>query len=476
MLFRYTSILLFSFIISSQTTLAFESEEHPFGYLDPAHEMLPKIQSKKRIADATRIEKFEAALDALGIPLEEAPDFSNFVHANEVNEDDVRKNATFIDPDSALLRYVSLVKGNLQLFRDFFKSMISLDQLEYQQSLSTSNPSNDSEELMNHLSAVSTQVKAKERLPLTGLKVLIDPGHMGGDEWDHNTGKYVEVNGKKVSEGTLTLWTSLVLAERLENLGATILLTREKIGTVSEETYPDFNVTPFLNSYFQNSMDDWMAPYLDQPIDIVRNTIKTATEVQKAYSSTQKMRFYITGADLEARSKMIDSFKPDVSIIIHFDASKSDQLQSSVQSLEAFIPGGYGLNETGGRKAKALGLKHLLEVRRWNQTVELADQVTDSMSDSLRIPRLNIPKAFSGVRVRDGVYTRNLYLNRRSMNGLLVYLECLHYDHVQEHPKLTKLNETGSYHGNAYQYPSRLNDIVDGIESGMLRYFENFQR
>ncbi len=478
MLFRPTSIILFLIAIFGQTGFAYESEEQPFGYVDSSvetesikiHHSLPSDT-----LDENRIQKFEAALDALGIPLETAPDFSNFIHANEANENEVRQNASLIDPNSALFRYLSLGNGNISLFRDFFSSMIHPDYLEYQQTLSTDRASMDSPELMKRLSEVSAQVRSNQSTPLSGLKVLIDPGHMGGDEWDQNTGKYVEVKGKKVSEGMLTLWTSLVLADKLEKLGAIVLLTREQVGTVSHEKFPEFNATPFIHSYFHNSLDDWMAPYLEKPIDILRTTIPNAPEVLKAYSGAQKMKFYITGADLEARSQMMDSFKPDLSIVIHFDASRNDQLQSSSQSLEAFIPGAFGKNETGSRKSKALGLKHLLEVRRWNQTVELADAVTRSMSQSLNIPRLNIPQAFSGIRVRDGVYTRNLYLNRRSLNGLLVYLECLHYDHVLEHPRLSVLDQEGTFRGTIFRYPSRLKEIAQGIESGVLEYFQNFQ-
>ena len=39
---------------------------------------------------------------------------------------------------------------------------------------------------------------------------------MGSDEWDQHTGKYVAVGGLKVSEGDLNLWTSLLIAKKLD--------------------------------------------------------------------------------------------------------------------------------------------------------------------------------------------------------------------------------------------------------------------
>lgn len=473
MKFWITALATLQILTSYQHAFAYESEED-FGYHD--HDEI-EISEQYNInqSDATRIQKFEAALDTLGIPLESAPDFSNFVHANEVNDKEVQNNLPYLDPDKGLSRYISLVGGNLQMFRDFFKSMISLDYLEYQQTLSTENPSNDSSGLIQRLQAIAYQTQSHDPYPLTGLKILIDPGHMGGNEWDKNTGKYVSVKGRKVSEGNLNLWTSLLTAQRLEKLGATVMLTREQAGPVSTENLKTFDTTPYINHFFYSSMDDWMAPYLEKSIDQVRSTIKDAPSVQKAYSEAQRLQFFISGADLEARAKMMDTFNPDITIDIHFDASKTDQLQSHVQSLEAFVPGSFRKNETGSRKSKALALKHLLEVRRWNQSVELADHVTKSMSTALKIPRLNIPEGFSAMKVRDGVYARNLYITRRALSSLVIYLECLHYDHIKEHRRLSFNDRSGSYRGKSFYYPNRLDTISSSIENGILEYFRNLK-
>ena len=473
MKFWLLALIALFMIASPQGSQAFETEDG-YGYQD-LHSLEKKSNIKIDLGDATRVQKFEVALDTLGIPPERTPDFSNFVHAGEVNQKELESNLSFIDPEQSLARYLSIVNGNLQMFRDFFKSMISLDYLEYQQTLSTENASNDSSDLMNRLKSVASQAQSGNELPLQGLKILIDPGHMGGDDWDHDTGKYVEVGGRKVSEGDLTLWTSLLTAQKLEKLGATVLLTREKQGAVSTENPKTFNATPFINQYFYNSMDDWMAPYLTKSIDQVRSSIKNAPEAQKAFSNIQRMQFFILGADLEARSKMIDEFNPDITLDIHFDASKNDELQNKAQSLEAFIPGGFRIAETGSRKVKALALKHALEVRRWNQSVELADSVTQSMSEALQIPRLKTPEAFTAYRVRDGVYARNLYIARRALSSLVIYLECLHYDHVSEHKNLSVLDQTGNFHNTSFRYPNRLNTVSSSIENGLVQYFQSLK-
>ena len=220
-----------------------------------------------------------------------------------------------------------------------------------------------------------------------------------------------------------------------------------------------------------------LAPYLEKlSIDEIRKTITSKPEVKDAYDPKLKIdKFYVNGADLEARAQMIDQFKPDITLDIHFDAANTGALQSTTQSLEAFVPGAFGKTETGARKSKAYALEHALEVRRWNQSVELADVMTQSMSTALNIPRLSQPKFLSSVRVRDGVYARNLYITRRALDSLVVYLECLHYDHVKEHKALSITDRTGKYRGMEFKYPKRLDTISESISNGLIEYFKNLK-
>jgi N-acetylmuramoyl-L-alanine amidase len=216
-----------------------------------------------------------------------------------------------------------------------------------------------------------------------------------------------------------------------------------------------------------------MAPLLRLDDQSLIQAVKAAPETRKAYSYVQRTQFFIGGEDLEARSKIIDQVNPDVVIDIHFDANKLDALQSGETAIEAFVPGGVRANETGSRTIRSLHLKHLLDVQRWNESVNLASSIVQEMSKSLGLPLQDTPDFLTSVRVKDGVYARNLYINRRNLNALMVYLECLHYDSVSEFSNLTVLDQNGSYHGSSFRYPKRLNSVVQGIRAGILKYFQN---
>jgi N-acetylmuramoyl-L-alanine amidase len=464
-------------LVHHWSAFAYELEDQP-GYINPTRpiqsSVVKPIHEATLFNDPERIRKFNRVLTSLNIPLESRPDFSFYPNTPVTTRADLEAIQNFLDPDAGLRRYLSVSDQGFSLFRDFVSAVLPAGFLEYSTHFIQNGASRDTEDLLWKLNQISAQARDPNSLrPLAGLKILIDPGHMGTPDWDENTGKYVEINGKRVSEGQLNLWTALLSANAFESLGATVLLTRTVDGAVSTANPATFDITPYFNLYFYSSLDSWMAPYLAYPENEMLLRVKAAPETIKAYSSTQRGQFFITGADLEARSNLIDSWKPDVVIDIHYDANQNNQLQARDNTIEAFVPGAFRANETGSRYVRSLMTNHLLETRRWNTSVALAGSMIEGMSQSLGLQRQNVENFITSVKVKDGIYARNLYINRRNTSSLMVYLECLHYDHVNEFNGLTQLDQTGNYHGLTFHYPSRLNDVALGIKNGFLRYFQN---
>ena len=478
------------------TTLLVASSAHAYetdevrGYSYPHFHSPEQINDsesgprpKKALSDGERLRKFNLALDALNIPHEGNSDFSDYPADGIVAQPEVQGHLKFIDPDGGLRRYLQLTSEALSLFQDYFtpssftyfsRMFFPKMLVDYSVKLKQEGMSEDSRSLIAHLQTISEQVKnPRVQFPLTGMKFVIDPGHMGTPFWDLQTGKFVKVDGVKVSEGQLNLWTALLTANELEKLGAKVVLTRTEDGTVSSETLDNFNVAPHINQYFYNSIDDWMAPYLAKLSDSeLSSTIQNKPEVRKAYSTEQRTQYFITGADLEARSAIIDRERPDVVLDIHFDAEKSNSLQSRDDSIEAFVPGAFRANETGSRRIRGFAVKHLLEIQRWNESVALASEITQSMSANLNLPLLKDQSMMTAVKIQDGVYARNLYINRRNLSALTVYLECLHYDHISEFSQLAQNTEVGNYHGTSFNYPPRLRLIASGIRAGLVNYMK----
>jgi N-acetylmuramoyl-L-alanine amidase len=465
---------------ATSSSFAYELEGEP-GYFDPLH---PPAQALKKTpppapGSTNRIYKFDLALKELGIPEESAPSFLSFPPSGSVSWESVQEHLFALDPDGALRAYLDLNPNGLSLFRDLFSSGIPSSLLEFffpfqrpSHSRLTSE-SFGSANLLHRLKRVGAQVKESiYEYPLSGLRVVIDPGHMGSEEWDRFTGKFVSVGGKTISEGDLARSTALLLAGELEELGAEIILTRIRNEPVAKTRPDTFDPAPFRNQYFYNSFDSWMNGYFRLPENRFVSAVRNAPETARAYSPSQLTQFFTSGEDLEARARIVDEAQADVVIDVHFDASRSYELQNGDGSIEAFVPGGVRLGETGSRVVRSHHLKHLLEVSRWKESVNLASAMIQSMSRSLQLPLLSRPEFLTAVKVKDGVYARNLYINRRNLSSLMVYLECLHYDHVREFPKLALKDRTGSYRGETFSYPHRLDAVVKGAREGILRYFQ----
>ena len=464
---------------------AYEIEDQP-GYLDPTLVLpVPGLVPAPEFDDSRspsgdRLRRFDRVLEKLGIPEEAAPGFYDFPAPGSVSFDEVAAHFPTIDPDGALRKYLGIHSSGVSLFRDFFSSGISSSLLEFflpfRQARAKTPREPDSSPLIDRLRKIGMQVKqGLYAHPLSGLRVVIDPGHMGSEEWDHRTGKFVSVGGKTVSEGDIARSTALLLAGELEDLGAEVILTRLKNGPVARTPFESFDPTPFLNQYFYNSLDSWMRNHLALPEDRYLASAMSAPEVEKAFSPSQRTQYFISGEDLEARARIIDESLADLVIDIHYDASKSNELQSGDRSIEAFVPGGVRSGETGSRVTRSHHLKHLLEVRRWRESVDIASAMVNSMAETLKLPLLTRPEFLTSVKVKDGVYARNLYLNRRTLRSLMVYLECLHYDHVREFPQLTLKDRVGTYRGETFAYPRRIDAVVAGAKEGILRYFRNLE-
>ena len=64
--------------------------------------------------------------------------------------------------------------------------------------------------------------------PLAGLKIALDPGHIGG-YWAKMEKRWFQIgDSPPVTEGDMTLTVAELLAPRLEELGAQVFLTRSK--------------------------------------------------------------------------------------------------------------------------------------------------------------------------------------------------------------------------------------------------------
>src|SRR5205823_8407462 len=81
---------------------------------------------------------------------------------------------------------------------------------------------------------------ARPEKPLSGLRIALDPGHLGG-QWAKMEERWFQVgNSSPVTEGDLTLHVARLLAPRLRELGARVFFIRNSNEPITAKRPDDF--------------------------------------------------------------------------------------------------------------------------------------------------------------------------------------------------------------------------------------------
>jgi hypothetical protein len=174
--------------------------------------------------------------------------------------------------------------------------------------------------------------------------------------------------------------------------------------------------------------------------------------------------------DLLARAEMISAFRPDLTVVIHFDADTLAPTPKMPNITRAYVPGSFGKTEFATGEARARFLAHLGQGQQWRQSVKLSQLIVDQISSDL-----NVRKPTSDVRgatkVLPGVFARNLALTRQIDESPIAYLECLCYGNDAEFARLAKadggIQQIG---GKAVAYSSRLEKLSQAITTGIVNF------
>ena len=140
--------------------------------------------------------------------------------------------------------------------------------------------------------------ESSESAPLLGLRIAIDPGHIGGDYAEIEHRRFILKDGvPPIQEGNMTLTVAELLVNQLESLGATVHLVRDKNSPVNPFRPQDY--------------------YAYAESKLVSN--KSAVTEQSVKREAEKL-FYRNG-EIRARAELVNQeLKPDIVLCLHFNA------------------------------------------------------------------------------------------------------------------------------------------------------------
>lgn len=142
-------------------------------------------------------------------------------------------------------------------------------------------------------------------LPLAGLKLVLDPGHIGG-QWAETEERHFRMAPEDfwVREGELVLEVAQRAQSKLEELGAVVALTRNDFETINPKP---------PQAYLETAMRQVPAP----DVFDIEGLYQYYTKV-----SHRSKRLAVVTGDIAARARLInESLQPDAVISIHINAA-----------------------------------------------------------------------------------------------------------------------------------------------------------
>jgi N-acetylmuramoyl-L-alanine amidase len=222
--------------------------------------------------------------------------------------------------------------------------------------------------------------------PLKGYRIALDPGHVSGDmETAAMELKFLKLKKDSLAgvkepieliEGNLTLATALFLKKQLEDAGAEVMMTR------SLPNYSAFGIT----------YTEWLKKAKKQYFETAYNNGEISLAEKNRFIKTgvpkDIFQNYFRFADLYERARLINEYKPDFTVIIHYNVDEKNAPWTSTTAKNynmIFVPGDlkpFFLKHIENR----VELLRLLISEDLQKSIELGQNLVKSFEKNLAVP------------------------------------------------------------------------------------------
>jgi hypothetical protein len=298
--------------------------------------------------------------------------------------------------------------------------------------------------------------------PLAGVKIALDPGHLGG-RWAHLEERWFQIgNAPPVMEGEMTLAVARLLRPRLHALGAETALLRDG----------DEPATPLRPA---DLLGDATRALWDEGITQPRAVYNGHADPDRQFSVAWMSETLFSRADIRARGERVNEvLHPDLVVCLHFNAEAwGDPAQPVLvdkNHLHVLINGCYAPDELAKDDVRFEMLVKLLN-RSHAEELAVADAVAPVLARATGLP----PYVYKGDNaVRPGadpyVWERNLLANRIDQCPVL-YIE----PYVMNSPGVFARIQAGDYDGtrdvDGVARESIYREYANAVAQGLADYY-----
>ena len=302
--------------------------------------------------------------------------------------------------------------------------------------------------------------------PLAGIRIALDPGHLGGD-WAKMEERWFQVGQKTpVTEGDLTLRVARMIAPRLRELGAKVSFVRNSTDPVTPLRPDDFKELA-RKILVRNGVPEPRAEFLNPDDPEKEKTIRWQSEI-----------LFYRYSEIRKRAVLVNTkLHPDLVLCLHFNAEGWGDPKNPIlidhNHLHLLVNGSYLAPELELDDERFEMIRRLLS-RAFDEELPLADTVAASMMRATGLPPYQYPTDQYVTKVgKSGyVYARNL-LADRLYRCPVVYCE----PYVMNSQEAFERIQAGEYEGmrpfHGVERKNIMREYADGVVDGLVDYYRS---
>jgi N-acetylmuramoyl-L-alanine amidase len=305
---------------------------------------------------------------------------------------------------------------------------------------------------------------AKVETPLSGLRIALDPGHLGG-KWAKMEERWFQVgNSAPVEEGDLTFRVARLLAPRLRKLGAKVFFVRNSSEPITPKRPDDFKQLA-RKILIKNGVPHPRSDVLDPSNPEKEQTIRWQSEI-----------LFYRYSEIRRRAALVNfKLHPDLVLCLHFNAESwgdpNNPTLIDVNHLHLLVNGSYLQDELELDDERFEMIRRLLS-RAYDEELPLADIIAGAMARETGLPRYEYPTANSTTKVGTSgyVYARNL-LATRLYRCPVVYCEPYVMNSNDAFARIQAGDYEGTRNVNGVERKSIFREYADSVVDGLVEYY-----
>ena len=305
---------------------------------------------------------------------------------------------------------------------------------------------------------------AKPKTPLSGLRIALDPGHLGGS-WAKMEERWFQVgNSSPVQEGDLTLRVARLLAARLREFGARVFFIRNSNEPVTAKRPDDFQELA-RKILIKNGVPQPRADVFDANDPEKERTVRWQSEI-----------LFYRYSEIRRRAALVNfKLHPDLVLCLHFNAEgwgdPNSPMLLDTNHLHLLVNGSYLQDELDFDDERFEMIRRLLS-RAYDEELPLADAVATAMAKEMQLLPYQYPTTLTTTKVGTSgyIYARNL-LATRIYRCPVVYCE----PYVMNSNDVFARIQAGDYEGvrnvSGTERKSIFREYADSVADGLVEYY-----